>query len=317
MFAFLASLASCVYYLQHEERSFLSWMRTTNQFYTGEEYQIRFGIFLTNSRLVKEHNAANKKFKVSLNKFAAYTQSEYKAYLGFRMNLKQRNVIKTSSKKAIAESVDWRDKGVITGVKDQDQCGSCWAFSAITAVESANAISTGKLQSLSEQNLVDCCDIDCYGCAGGLMTSAYDYIIKQQNGQLCLDSDYKYTGYNEQCKFDQYKHAGSISKYVCIVEGDEDDLAAKVEQYGPVSVAIDASNWSFQLYQSGIYDEPNCHSKTLDHGVGCVGYGSEDGTKYWIVRNSWGVSWGDKGYIKMIWLNNQCGIATMATLPFS
>ncbi|KAK8888751.1 hypothetical protein M9Y10_033485 [Tritrichomonas musculus] len=314
MFALLASLASCAYYLQHEEKSFLSWMRSTNQFFTGDEYQTRFGIYLANSRLVKEHNAANKKFTVALNKFAAYTPAEYQALLGFKMDLVKRKAFKTQ-RKSNADSVDWRDKGVVNGIKDQASCGSCWAFSAIQAAESANAISSGTLPSYSEQNLVDCVT-GCAGCAGGLMTEAYDYVINQQKGQFNLESDYKYTAVDGTCKFSQYSPVGKISRYTNIVEGDEDDLAAKVEQYGPVAVAIDASNWSFQLYSGGIYDEPSCSSYSLDHGVGCVGYGSENGTKYWIVRNSWGTTWGEKGYIKMLWKDNQCGIASMATIPF-
>lgn len=315
MLIFLVTFTSCTYYLQNEEKSFLAWMRSTNQFFTSEEYQLRFGIYLTNLRLVKEHNTANKKYKVSLNKFAAYTPSEYSALLGFRMNMKKRSAVK-STRKAIADSVDWREKGVVNEIKNQQLCGACWAFSAIQAAESANAIATGKLQSFSEQNLVDCCIVDCSGCHGGDMISAYNYIIQHQNGQFCFDSDYVYTASDETCKFDQYAHVGSITKFINIIEGDEDDLASKVEQYGPVAVGIDASNWGFQHYKSGIYDDPSCSSKFLDHGIGCIGYGSENGIKYWIVRNSWGPLWGENGYGKMIWKDNQCGIASMATVPF-
>ena len=313
MIALFVTLASSAYYLQHEEKSFLMWMRTTNQFFTGDEYQTRFGIFLTNSRFVKEHNAANKRFTVSLNKYAAYTQAEYQSLLGFRMDLRKRTTSTKPTKKTNAESVDWRDKGVVNEIKDQGQCGSCWAFSSVQAAESADAISTGTLQSFSEQNLVDCV-IQCYGCNGGLMTSAYDYIIESQNGQWCLEKDYVYKALDGTCQFSKYNHVGSISKYIVVSEGDENDLASKVENYGPVAVAIDASNWSFQLYTKGIYDEPSCSSYSLDHGVGCVGFGSEDGTKYWIVRNSWGKSWGENGYIRMIWENNQCGIASWASV---
>lgn len=314
MFALLASFASCAYYLQHEEKSFLSWMRTTNQFFTGDEYQTRFGIFLANARLVREHNAANKKFTVALNKFAAMTPAEYKALLGFNMDLKRSTAVK-SSKKANADSLDWRDKGVVNAIKDQGQCGSCWAFSAIQAIESANAISTGTLDSYSEQNLVDCVST-CAGCNGGLMTSAYDYVIAKQGGNFNPENEYVYKAVDGTCKFSQYSKVGTISKYTNVSEGDEDDLASKLETYGPLAVAIDASNWSFQLYSGGVYDESSCSPYNLDHGVGCVGYGVEGSTKYWIVRNSWGSSWGEKGYIRMIWKNNQCGIATMATIPF-
>lgn len=314
MFALLASLVTCSCYLQNEEKSFVSWMRNNNQFYTGEEYQTRLGIFISNLRLIKEKNSVNsKKYNVGLNKFAAYTPSEYRVLLGYRMDLKKHIGVK-SRRNSNADSFDWRNKGVVNGIKDQAQCGSCWAFSAIQAAESANAISTGKLESYSEQNLVDCVTT-CDGCNGGLMTEAYDYVVQNQNGRFNYESDYKYTAVDGTCKFTQYSQAGSVSKYIVVAEGDEDDLAAKIEQYGPAAVAIDASNWSFQLYTSGIYDEPACSSTNLDHGVGCVGYGSQDGTKYWIVRNSWGTSWGEKGYIKMIWKNNQCGIATMAIIP--
>lgn len=315
MISLLTTLASCAYYLQHEEKSFVSWMRSTNQYYTGDEYKLRLGIFITNSRLVKEHNSANKKFKVSLNKFAAYTPEEYKSILGFRMNIRKQSNTRPSRKVNI-DKFDWRDKGVVNSIKDQGQCGSCWAFSVIQAAESAYALSTGKLYSFSEQNLVDCATIVdfCYGCDGGFMTGAFDHVIKRQNHSLVLESDYPYTGVDGDCQFDDVTHTGTISSYVNIQEGSEDDLEAKV-QIGPVAVAIDASNWSFQLYSSGIYDEPNCISSKIDHGVGCIGYGSEDGTKYWIVRNSWGTSWGENGYIRMLWKDNQCGIATMASIP--
>ena len=315
MFALLASLASCAYYLQHEEKSFLSWMRSTNQFFTGDEYHLRLGIFITNSRLVKEHNSAQKKFKVGSNKFAAYTHAEYQSLLGFRMNLRKQHNVRPSRKVNI-DHLDWREKGVVNGIKDQGQCGSCWAFSAIQAAESANALATGTLRAFSEQNLVDCATIVdfCYGCEGGFMYGAFDHVIKRQKHNLVLESDYPYTGVEDDCRYDDLPHTGTISSYVNIEEGSEDDLEAKV-QIGPVAVAIDASNWSFQLYTSGIYDEPNCISSKLNHGVGCIGYGSENDVKYWIVRNSWGAAWGEKGYVRMLWKDNQCGIASMASIP--
>ena len=314
MLALLSSLVSCALYLQHEEKSFLSWMRAHNEYFTGDEYQSRLGIFISNSRLIREKNSINgKSFTVGLNKFAAYTPSEYSILLGYQPRVQQQKGIK-SRRSTNSESYDWRDQGVVNGIKDQAQCGSCWAFSAIQAAESSNAISSGKLESYSEQNLVDCVTT-CDGCNGGLMTEAYEYVVQHQNGQFNIESEYKYTAVDGSCKFNQYSKTGSVSKYIIVAEGDEDDLAAKIEQYGPAAVAIDASNWSFQLYVSGIYDEPACSSTNLDHGVGCVGFGKQDATKYWIVRNSWGTAWGEKGYIRMIWKNNQCGIATNAVIP--
>lgn len=314
MLAFLASFVSCLYVLEHEEKSFLAWMRNTNQIYYGDEYHLRFGIFLSSSRYVQEHNKQNRRFKVSLNKFAAYTPSEYRALLGFRMD-RSKKYTQKSTRKSNVDSLDWRDKGVINPIKDQGGCASCWAFSAVASVEAIDAIATGTLQSFSEQNLVDCVT-GCQRCVGGLMTAAYDYIIQFQDGKFCLEDDYKYTAVGGICLFDQYSHVGSITKYVNIEEGNEDDLAAKVEQYGPVAVAIDSGCASFQLYNSGIYDDPDCSTSYVNHGVNCIGFGLEDGTKYWIVRNEWGLAWGEKGYFRMLWDNNQCGIATCATLPF-
>lgn len=314
MFFIITYFVSSSFYLHHEEKSFLSWMRSTNQFYVGDDYHIRFGIFLTNLRLVKEHNAAHKSFTVEMNKFATLTPSEYKSLLGLRIKLYKHQTQK-SSKPVNYESLDWRDKGVVGPIGDQGSCGSCWAFSAIQSIESVNAISTGTFHKFSEQNIVDCVTT-CSGCNGGLMTDAYAYVIDHQGGKFVLDEDYKYTGRDGTCRFEDCPHYGTISKYVDIIEGDENDLYEKV-QLGPVAVAIDASTWSFTLYKEGIYDEPLCSSTQLDHGVGCVGFGSENDVKYWIVRNSWGTVWGEKGYMRLIQKNNQCGIATMATFPYA
>lgn len=314
MIAIFISFVTSVLYLPHEEKSFLSWMRSTNQFFTGDEYHFRFGIYLANSRLVKEHNAAKKRYRVELNKFAVYTSSEYKSLLGLRVHKNNNNFTKIF-KKANVDSLDWRDKGVVNTIRDQCLCGSCWAFSALQAIESSYAIKTGILQKYSEQELVDCTSF-CQGCGGGDMADTYNFIINFHDGNLVLESDYPYTGYDGDCLYDTVPHVLSLTNYVGVAEGDEDDLEAKV-QIGPLAVGIDSSTWSFSLYQSGIFDDPACSSTQLDHGVGLVGFGVEDETKYWIVRNSWGESWGEDGYIRMIRKDNQCGIATEATLPYA
>ena len=281
--------------------------------FTGEEYQSRFGIWLTNNRLVKEHNAAQVGFNLEMNHLSHLTPAEYKSLLGLKASMRKNNA--KYVKKNAADSIDWREKGIVNPVKDQGSCGSCWAFSAIQAQESQWAKTTGTLYVLSESNLVDCVTT-CYGCDGGLMTLAYDYVIENQNGQFMKDEDYPYTPSQGTCKFDQKKAVTKIIKYIEIVEGSEEDLADKVSNYGVCSIAIDASHFSFQLYSSGIYNEKSCSSTDLDHGVGCVGYGSQDGKNFWIVRNSWGTGWGEKGYIRMIKdKNNQCGEASMACVP--
>ena len=303
-----------MYVQAHEQKAFLSWMRETGNMFTGEEYQTRLGIWLQNKRLVQEHNAANLGFTVALNKLAHLTPAEYKSLLGFRMNKAERKAATKTTTKA-ATSVDWRDKGVVNAIKDQASCGSCWAFSTCQAQESIYAINYGKLQSLSEQNLVDCVT-SCYGCNGGLMTSAYDYVVSRQSGKFMLEEDYPYTGVEGICQFDKSKGVTKVTGYRTVIAGSESDLATKIAQYGPAAIAIDASHWSFQLYSSGIYNEPSCSSQYLDHAVGCVGYGKEGLLSYWIIRNSWGTSWGENGYIRMIKdMNNQCGEATEACIP--
>ncbi|EAY16159.1 Clan CA, family C1, cathepsin L-like cysteine peptidase [Trichomonas vaginalis G3] len=298
---------------QHEQKAFLSWMRETGNMFTGDEYQTRLGIWIANKRLVQERNRANLGFTVALNRLAHLTPAEYQALLGYCNNGVSVKAVKSNA--VCIDEIDWRSKGVVNPVQDQGQCGSCWAFSAIQAQESQYAITYSNLQKLSEQNLVDCVST-CYGCNGGLMTSAYDYVINHQNGKFMLEKDYSYTAAEGSCKFEATKAVSKITSYIPVAEGDEKDLAVKIATYGPAAVAIDASAWSFQVYSSGIYDEPSCSSYNLDHGVGCVGFGKEGSKNYWIVRNSWGEYWGEKGYIRMIKdKNNQCGIATMACIP--
>lgn len=192
MFSLLASIAACSLFLPHEEKSFISWMRSMNQLYTGDEYQFRLGIFISNARLIKSHISKNAKFQVGLNKFATYTQSEYQSLLGLKINVHKRITVKTT-KRTNTDSLDWRTKNVVNGVQDQEQCGSCWAFSVVQAVESADAILTGTLYKFSEQEIVDCVT-SCSGCNGGLMTETYDYVINNQGGQFVLADDYKYKG---------------------------------------------------------------------------------------------------------------------------
>lgn len=314
MFSILASFAAAAFLLPNEEKEFLAWMRRTNLIYTGNEYQFRLGIYLVNKRYVQEHNA-KKSFKLELNQFAAYTPAEYDSLLGYKMTSQEFTA--TKSNIVAPESVDWREKGAVTGAKDQGKCGSCWAFSAIAGEEGAWATAGNKLTSFSEQNLVDCV-YTCHGCNGGLMTLSFDYVISYQAGKFNLEEDYPYLAVQQGCAYDKTKAAGNVKKYITISAKSEKDLAAKCAEHGPVCVAIDAGSRSFGLYKGGVYIDSTCSSTYLNHGVTCVGYGTEGENNYWIVKNSWGNTWGEEGYIRMLKDHkNQCGISTNAIVPIA
>jgi len=212
----------------------------------------------------------------------------------------------------IADAVDWRTKGAVTPIKNQGQCGSCWAFSTTGSTEGVTFIKTGKLPSASEQQLVDCSgSYGNYGCDGGLMDSAFQYIIA--NKGIDSESSYPYTAQDGTCAFNPANVVATLTSYRDVTSQSEPALQSSITAR-PTSVAIDASHSSFQFYQSGVYYEPSCSPTQLDHGVLAVGYDTSAG--YYIVKNSWGTDWGNQGYIWMsLGKNNNCGIATMSSYP--
>jgi C1A family cysteine protease len=220
------------------------------------------------------------------------------------------------NKASLPTSVDWTKKGAVTPVKNQGQCGSCWAFSATGAVEGAHAIKTGKLISVSDQQLVDCSgSYGNQGCNGGLMDSAFKYII--QNGGVCAEADYPYTASDDSCKSSQCKSVASIDGFYDVPVNNEDALQAAVAKQ-PVAVAIQADQTCFQFYSSGVLT-CTCGSQ-LNHGVLAVGYGNEGGLDFWNVKNSWGNTWGLNGYIKLerganTGRSGKCGIQAAASYP--
>uniref|UniRef100_A0A2P2J6I9 Uncharacterized protein MANES_10G077200 n=1 Tax=Rhizophora mucronata TaxID=61149 RepID=A0A2P2J6I9_RHIMU len=290
------------------------------------EKEKRFEIFKDNLKFVNEHNSvANRTYKVGINRFADLTNEEYRArLLGTRINRKvgPKTVGSRSDRYLhshgddLPESVDWTAKGAVVPVKDQGQCGSCWAFSTIAAVEGINQIVTGDLISLSEQELVDCDRTYNQGCNGGLMDYGFEFIIN--NGGIDTEKDYPYKATDNMCDPNR-KNARvvTIDGYEDVPQNDEKSLQ-KAVVHQPVSVAIEAGGRAFQLYQSGVFTG-TCGTE-LDHGVVAVGYGTENGVDYWIVRNSWGPDWGEKGYIRMernVAKTNtgKCGIAMEASYP--
>jgi len=255
--------------------------------------------------------------QVAMNKFADLSANEFgRMYNGLSVPA---NYVHTATFVPTTVSLpatwDWNAQGAVTPIKNQGQCGSCWAFSTTGSVEGCHFLGAKGLASLSEQNLVDCSTAQGnQGCNGGLMTQAMDYIIS--NKGIDTESSYPYTAQDGTCVYNAANSASTLGAYTNVATGDENGLQSSVYS-GPTSVAIDASQSSFQFYSSGVYSDPNCSSTQLDHGVLAVGWGADSsGNAYWLVKNSWGTDWGLAGFI---WMarndNNMCGIATMATLP--
>jgi cathepsin L len=305
------------------DANFQAFKNDFGRFYrTNKEELYRRSVFGSNLEFILRHNrehlAGRRTFTVGINNFTDFTNDEFRARVnGYRHGgMSQASAIYTNEHvSALPDTVDWTTKGVVTPVKDQGQCGSCWAFSAVASTEGQHALKTGSLVSLSEQNLVDCSDSQGdMGCGGGWMDYAFTYII--QNKGIDTETSYPYKAVDESCVFNGKSIGATISSFVDVKADSEDALQSAVATVGPISVAIDASNLSFQFYQSGVYDEPACSSTFLDHGVTAVGYSALNSVPYWKVKNSWGTSWGQQGYIFMSRnKQNQCGIATKASYP--
>ena len=273
-----------------------------------------------NDAIIKATNAKKLSYWLGHNEYSDLTADEfYSMYTGLLPNQADREPrpVFDTHLAAPPTAVDWVAKGGVTPVKNQGRCGSCWAFSTTGSIEGAYFVATGHLVSLSEEELVQCSHNGDHGCQGGLMDNGFTWVEK--NG-LCLEADDPYTsgtGTTGTCNGKSATCAPNVTVtgFTDVKSGDENALLAAVANQ-PVSIAIEADKSAFQMYKGGVLDNPACGTK-LDHGVLVVGFGTDASLSkdYWKVKNSWGATWGEQGYIRMVRGSNQCGIAQQPSYP--
>ena len=284
--------------------------------------------YQTNLEYINSVRHSGSRWELDINKFVTLTHKKFsQLFKGYSMTYDPTRVAYTPNISAVPESYDWRDhQGIVGAVKNQGQCGSCWAFSAVGALESQLAKVTGNPVVLSEQEMVDCVknimspdnsSSCCDGCMGGEMYSVYQYLI-ENNSEDDTERQYPYKASNQNCQVVPSTVKTKLKTFVSLPIGDENSIKAALYNHGPISVGVNA-NEDWQLYSKGIYNpsEQACNPSTsnMDHGVILVGYGSEGGLDYWIVRNSWGADWGEKGYMRLARGHNACGVANAAIYP--
>ncbi|KAL5279089.1 hypothetical protein ACFFRR_003609 [Megaselia abdita] len=309
----------------YKDEDFEDFMRTFKKKYEIEdEYTFRKKIFKERVKTIAEHNDRYSNgletYEMGVNEFSDMLYSELDStILGFIPNDSDDGFsyeFLPPSNVNISSQVDWRAKGAVTPVKNQGQCGSCWSFAATGALEGQNYKKTKKLVNLSEQNLVDCArsSYGSNGCNGGQMEGAFRYI--KDNKGINSQSSYPYKARQDNCHFDRSHVAATDSGSVVLSSGSEEKLRAAVATVGPVAVAISVCK-TFYQYRGGVYFDNNCYNKELGHAVLVVGYGTDPkGGDYWLIKNSWSTTWGEKGYLKLARnKKNNCGIGKYGTYP--
>eukprot|EP00249_Psilotum_nudum_P016541 c25874_g1_i1 orf=409-1509(+) len=298
---------------------FTSFAKSHGKVYISvEELHHRFAAFVESVELIESTNRKRLPYHLGINQFADWTWDEFRqTYLMSG----QQNCSATIGNHKLTDAVlpdkrDWREDGIVSLVKDQGKCGSCWTFSTTGALESAHSQASGQMVLLSEQQLVDCAGgYNNFGCGGGLPSQAFEYI--RFNGGLDTENAYPYTGKNGVCHFQNGAVGAKVYDVVNITMGAEYELKHAVGLMRPVSVAFEVIK-EFRLYKGGIFSSSDCHDRpeTVNHAVLAVGYNvDKNGIPYWIIKNSWGPTWGSDGFFNMEMGKNMCGIATCASYP--
>lgn len=313
------SVVSATRWFELHGYTFEDYVSEFDKMYTPEEYQVRKEIFQKNLEAIWKHNKdPTKTWKEGVNKYTDATEAEWTSLRGYKkiQSSPSYNYNPSLQTKAVPTAVDWRSKGIVTSVKDQASCGSCWTFAAAEALESQWAKRTGNLTVLSEQQILDCTPNpqQCGGgggCEGGTAELAYERLI--QLGGLTSEALYPYAsggGRNYKCKSPLPTPVAKLVNYTKLPENEYQPLLDAVANVGPIAISVDANAWG--RYESGVFDGCDKENPDIDHAVILDGYGTDPVYgDYWLVRNSWGARWGEKGYIRLARSSEvKCGIDT-------
>lgn len=317
MKSFLAlALAGAVSAASEAESAFMAYITEFNKSYTSvAEFEHRFAQFVRNRDIVLNHNAMlGSSFKLGFNKMSDWTEAEYKSMLTYKPAEEWIATDNFETYNGVPNAVDWRTAGAVNAIKDQGQCGSCWAFSSAASMEGSHKIASGTLLSFAEQQLVDCSTLN-FGCNGGNCALAFKYWT---NNYVMSEASYKYTATNGTCKYNATSNTGVKATGSTNVTANNPTAMKAAVAIKPLSVAIEADLAVFQSYKSGIFNSTSCGTN-LDHATNVVGWGSASGVDYWIMRNSWGTTWGESGYMRLQIVdgNGICGIQMQPLYPGS